>query len=72
MDAADAVSDLYDEKCPDGQMTSLEWNQFNKDLWAALVHFRQEKQQRRSIIAAKEKVSWVSSLVQCQCQCPEV
>ena len=26
------------KKRPDGQMTSLEWNQFNKDLWAALVH----------------------------------
>ena len=37
-DAADAVSDLYDEKRPDGQMPTMEWNQFNKDLWAALVH----------------------------------
>jgi len=37
-DTADAVSELYEEKRPSGTMTGLEWSQFNKDLWAALVH----------------------------------
>ena len=35
---SDAVSELYDETCPHGLITCPEWSQFNKDLWAALVH----------------------------------
>ena len=37
-ETSDAVSELYDEKCPSGLITCLDWSQFNKDLWAALVH----------------------------------
>ena len=37
-DAADAVSDLYDDKHPDGQITIMGRSQFNEDLWASLVH----------------------------------
>ena len=37
-ETSDAVSELYDEKRPSGMIRCPEWSQFNKDLWAALVH----------------------------------
>ena len=37
-ETSDAVSELYDEKRPNGMITCPEWSQFNKDLWAVLVH----------------------------------
>ena len=36
-DTSDAVSELYDEKCPNGMTARPEWSQFNKDLRAALA-----------------------------------
>ena len=57
-ETSDAVSELYDEKRPHSIMTCPEWSQFNKDLWAALVHLsHQEKQRRKWIIADRERGS---------------
>ena len=57
-DAADAVSDLYDDKHPDGQIMIMEWNQFNKDLWASLVHLTAGEAAARATTAAKVRASW--------------
>ena len=34
----DAVAELYDSKYPFGGVTIHDWNQLDRDLWAALVH----------------------------------